>query len=154
MNNHFLAHIIRDVFSSRDFTIIYGQDRGLQTVLASTEHSIGALQLHSERDQDQDQDCFEYRFWEIGLNDPYLAYGNADLFISINYNPLIYDTDTETIAFQVKNLLKPGGKALMINPGDWAKDFKKIIQIDGFSTKEIMRYSMLQNENVLVYENI
>ena len=152
MNNHFLAHIIRDVFSKTNFTIIYGGDRSLQTTLATAEHSIGAFQLHTERDQDED--CFEYRFWEIGLNGPYLTYGDADLFISINYNPSTYDTNTETIAFQVKNLLKLGGKALIVNPGDWAKDFKRIFQIDGLATREIMRYSMLQNENVLVYENI
>ena len=152
MNNHFLAHIIRDVFPKRNFTIIYGEDRGLQEVLATPEHSIGAFQLHTERGPDKDS--FEYRFWEIGLNDPYLDYGDADLFISINYNPSTYDSNTETIAFQIKNLLKPGGKALIINPGNWAKDFKRIFQIDGFATREIMRYSMLQNESVLVYENI
>lgn len=152
MNNHFLAHIIRDVFPKTNFTIIYGGDRSLQEVLATSEHSIGAFQLHTETAQDED--CFEYRFWEIGLDDPYLGYGDADLFISINYNPSIGDTDTEAIALQIKKLLKPGGKALIVNPGDWAKDFKKIIEIDRFSTKEIMRYSMLQNESVLVYENI
>lgn len=152
MNNHFLAHIIRDVFPKANFTIIYGEDRNLQEVLATPEHSIGAFQLHTERGPDKDS--FEYRFWEIGLNDPYLDYGDADLFISINYNPSTYDSNTETIAFQIKNLLKPGGKALIINPGNWAKDFKRIFQIDGVATKEIMRYSMLLNESVLVYENI
>jgi hypothetical protein len=152
MNNHFLAHIIRDIFPNRNFTIIYGEDRGLQTVLATSEHSIGAFQLHTERDQDQDS--FQYKFWEIGLDDPCLAYGDADLFISINYNPLTYDSNTEAIAFQIKSLLKPGGKALIINPGTWAKDFNRILQIDEFATREMMRYSMLQNESVLVYENI
>ena len=152
MNNHFLAHIIRDVFPKTNFTIIYGGDRSLQTTLATVEHSIGALQLHSERDQDED--CFEYRFWEIGLNNPYIDYGDADLLISINYSPSIYDTDTEAIAFQIKNLLKPNGKALIINPGNWAKDLRRIIPIDGIATREIMRYSMLLNESVLVYENI
>ena len=152
MNNDFLAHVIRDIFPKRNFTIIYGEDRSLQEVLATAEHSVGAFQLHTERGSDKDS--FEYRFWEIGLNNPYLNYGDADLFISINYNPLTYDTDTEAIAFQVKNLLKPGGKALIINPGNWAKDLKRIIPIDGFATKEIMRYSMFQNESVLVYENI
>ena len=152
MNNNFLAHIVRDVFPKRNFTIIYGEDRSLQTVLDTPEHSVGAFQLHTERDQVEDS--FQYRFWDIGLNNPYIGYGEADLFISINYDPSIRDTDTQTIAFQVKNLLKLGGKALIVNPGDWAKDFKKIIEIDRFSTKEIMRYSMFQNESVLVYENI
>jgi hypothetical protein len=152
MNNHFLSHIIRDVFPKRNFTIIYGEDRSLQQTLATPEHSIGAFQLHTERDQREDS--FDYRFWEIGLNDPYVEYGDADLFVSINYNPSLYVTHTEAMAFQIKNLLKPGGKALIINPGDWAKDFKRIIQIDGFATKEIMRYSMFRNESVLVYENI
>jgi hypothetical protein len=152
MNNHFLAHVIRDIFPDTNFTIIYGEDRGLQEVLATSEHSIGAFQLHTERDSNKDS--FEYRFWEIGLNNPYLDYGNADLFISINYNPSTYDTDTEAIAFQVKNLLKPGGKALIVNAGNWAKDLKRIIPIDGVATKEIMRYSMLLNESVLIYENI
>ena len=152
MNNHFLAHVIRDIFPNTNFTIIYGEDRGLQEVLATSEHSIGAFQLHTERGSDKDS--FEYRFWEIGLNDPYLNYGDADLFISVNYNPSTYGTNTETIAFQIKNLLKPGGKALIINPGNWAKDFKRIFPIDGFATREIMRYSMFQNESVLVYENI
>lgn len=152
MNNHFLAHIIRDVFPNTNFTIIYGEDRSLQEVLATPEHSIGAFQLHTERGPDKDS--FEYRFWEIGLNDPYLDYGDADLFISVNYNPSTYDNNTEIIAFQIKALLKPGGKALIINPGNWAKDFNRILQIDGFATREIMRYSMLQNESVLVYENI
>ena len=152
MNNHFLAHIIRDIFPETNFTIIYGGDRSLQKVLATPEHSIGAFQLHTERGQVEDS--FEYRFWEIGLNEPYLDYGDADLLISINYSPSTYDTNTETIAFQIKNLLKPGGKALIINPGNWAKDFKRIIPIDGMATREIMRYSMLLNESVLVYENI
>jgi len=152
MNNHFLAHVIRDIFPKRNFTIIYGEDRSLQEALATPEHSVGAFQLHTERGSDKDS--FEYRFWEIGLNDPYVNYGNADLFISVNYNPSTYDTNTETIAFQIKNLLKPGGKALIINPGTWAKDFMRIFQIDGFATREIMRYSMFQNESVLVYENI
>ena len=152
MNNHFLAHIRRDIFPKTNYTIIYGEDRSLQEVLATPEHSVGAFQLHTERGPDQDS--FEYRFWEIGLNHPYLDYGDADLFISVNYSPSIYDTDTEAIASQVKNLLKPNGKALIINPGNWAKDLKRIIPIDGIATKEIMRYSMLLNESVLVYENI
>ena len=152
MNNHFLAHIIRDIFPKTNYTIIYGGDRSLQSALATPEHSIGAFQLHTERGKVEDS--FEYRFWEIGLNNPYLNYGDADLLISIDYSPSIHDTDTEAIAFQIKNLLKPDGKALIINPGNWAKDLKRIIQIDGAATKEIMRYSMLLNESVLVYENI
>lgn len=152
MNNNFLAHIIRDLFEKRSFTIIYGADQGLRLTLLDPQHSIGAYQMHSERDNVAD--TFEYRFWEAGVYDPFLSYGEADLFVSINYNPTVHQNAYVNLAIQIKQLLKNGGKAFVVNPGPWAKNIKNIMTIDGPTTKEAKRYSMLRNQDVLVYENI
>lgn len=152
MNNHYLAHIIRDIFPNRAFTVIYGNNQDLRLTLLSSEHSVGALQLHTERDAIKE--IFEYRFWEPALTNPFISYGDVDLFISINYDPIIDSKHTLYMAIQIKRLLKQGGKALIINPGEWANRIKNVMRIDGISTKEIKRYSMIKDENVLIYENI
>jgi hypothetical protein len=153
MNNDFIAHVIRDVFPKRSYTVIYGSDEELKNTLSKPEHSIGAYQFHTERDPKL-KDSFYYRFWEIGINNPYINYGETDLFISINYNPTVYPVDKSPIGFQVKKLLKNGGKAMLVNPGAWSEKIDLFMSLDNNSIKEIKRYSMFKNENVLVYENI
>ena len=152
MDNNFLAHIIRDLFPNRNFTLIYGADQSLRIKLLEPEHSIGAFQLHTERSNIED--TFLYRFWDAGLNDPFIEYGDADLFVSIDYNPNLHSNSMLNIAIQVKKLLKPGGKAFIINPGSWAKNLKTIMRIDGITTREAKRYTMLKDQDILIYENI
>jgi hypothetical protein len=152
MDNNFLSHIVRDLFLERVSTIIYGWDEGLRVELLKPEHSIGAFQMHTERNNFEDSP--EHRFWEIGINDPYIDYGNADLFISINYNPNLFTKDLTYVALQVKKLLKVGGKAILINPGYWSNNIKNLMTIDGITTREAKRYSMLKDEDILIYENI
>jgi hypothetical protein len=153
MNNDFIAHVIRDVFSKRNYTVIYGGNEDLKNALSKPEHSIGAYQFHTERDSKL-EDSFYYRFWEIGVDNPYINYGETDLFISINYNPTVYQVDKLVIGSQIKKLLKNGGKAMLVNPGTWSEKIDFFMSLDNISIKEIKRYSMFKNENVLVYENI
>lgn len=152
MDSNFLAHIIRDLFPNRAFTVIYNWDEGLRKELLMPQHSVGAFQLHTERSNDED--TFERRFWEAGINNPFIEYGDVDLFISINYDPVVYPNRYMDIALQIMHLLKPGGKALIINPGSWARNIKNVMTIDGITTKEAKRYAMLRDQDVLVYENI
>lgn len=152
MNNNFLSHIIRDLFPKRAFTVIYGADQDLKLTLLDPIHSVGAFQLHTEKKDVED--VFDYRFWDAGLNNPFISDGCADLFISINYNPKLKPEYTSNIAIQIKQMLKQGGKALVINPGYWARNLKNVMTIDGITTKEARRYSMLKDQDILVYENI
>jgi len=152
MDNNFLSHIIRDLFPKREFTVIYGWDEGLRLEFIKPEHSIGAFQMHTEKTSTED--TFEHSFWEIGINDPYIAYGDTDLIISINYNPHLSTKDLTYVALQFKNLLKVGGKAMLINPGYWSSNLKKVMRIDAITTREAKRYSMLKDEDILVYENL
>lgn len=152
MDNNFLSHIIRDLFPNRAFTVIYNWDESLRKELLTPQHSVGAFQLHTERNNVED--TFERRFWEAGINNPFIQYGDVDLFISINYDPVVYPNKYMDIALQIMYLLKPSGKALIINPGSWARNIKNIMTIDGITTKEAKRYSMLKDQDVLVYENI
>jgi hypothetical protein len=152
MNYDFLAHIIRDLFSNRNFTLIYGADQILRIKLLEPQHSVGAFQLHTERSNIED--TFEYRFWEAGINNPFVNYGDVDLFISINYKPNLYFDNSMKMGLQVKNLLKPGGKAMVVNPGSWARDLKTLMRVDGVTTREARRYSILRDQDILIYENI
>ena len=58
------------------------------------------------------------------------------------------------LAKQVKNFLKPGGFAMIVNPGIWANDLGNYLTTNEQVKTEIKRYSMFKNKNVLVYENI
>ena len=62
--------------------------------------------------------------------------------------------DTDMVANQIKNFLKPGGFAMVVNPGVWANDLGKYLTINAQMLTNIKRYSMFKNQNVLVYENI
>ena len=108
VNNHFIAHIIRDTFSEKNFTVIYGNDTTLRDTLLLPEHSIGAFQMHSDQGSEIKYDNCE--FWNIGLDNPHISYGDVDLFISINYNPELQSINKDKIATQIKNLLKPKAK--------------------------------------------
>jgi hypothetical protein len=152
MNTDFISHIIRDTFVEKNFTVIYSDDTELKEVLLLPNHSIGAFQLHSELNQENDK--IDYKFWNIGLSNPHIQYGDVDLFVSINYNPTINNLNKQKAALQIKMLLKDKGKAFIVNPGEWASDLDKHMSIDSESITNIKRYSMFKNENVLVYENI
>lgn len=152
INNHFIAHVIRDTFVEKNFTVIYGNDTTLRDTLLLPEHSIGAFQMHSDQGSEIKYDNCE--FWNIGLDNPHISYGDVDLFISINYNPELQSINKDKIATQIKNLLKPKAKILLVNPGNWADNIKQFLCIDLYSTTNVKRYSMFKDQDVVVYENI
>lgn len=152
MNWDYAAHIIRDVFPQRVFTTLYGRSKELIDVLHTPEHSIGAFLLHTERQKYFSNDYCKY--WEAGVNGMHFGESICDLFISFNYDPELLNGDTNMVARQIKNFLKSGGFAMLVNPGVWANDLGKYLIFNAQVETEIKRYSMFKNQNVLVYENI
>jgi hypothetical protein len=152
MNWNFVAHIIRDIFPQRIFTTLYGRNKELLDVLRTPEHGIGAFMLHTERGKYFSNDHCKY--WEAGVNDVYFSESVCDLFISFNYDPELLNGDTDMLARQIKNFLKPGGFAMIVNPGIWADDFERHLTINAQVETEIKRYSMFSQQDVSVYENI
>lgn len=152
MNKDYLCHIIRDIFQSKNFTVIYGSDYELREKLASSKHSVGAYMLYTSDDK---KDIPEYAYhWLAGINHPYFTPGSCDLFISINYDPIIYNELYGNICLQLNSLLKSGGIIFLINPGMWASKIDESFIRRNDIEKELKRYAMLKNEKILVYENI
>jgi hypothetical protein len=152
MDWDYVAHIIRDVFPQTTFTTLYGRSKELLDVLHTPKHGIGAFMMHTERGKYLSND--ECKYWEAGINGIYFGQSICDLFISFNYDPELLNDDTDMVARQIKSFLKPGGFAMVVNPGVWANDLGKYLTINAQVETEIKRYSMFKNENVLVYENI
>jgi len=152
MNWNFVAHIIRDVFKKTVNTIYYGDDNSLEPIFNSNEHSIGVLMLRSEEEIEYDEPYIYY--WAAGIDDLFFSEEYCNLFISFNYNPQIFNDDYNKVALQLKNLLKKDGYIFLVNPGMWASCLGLFLKRNNQIEKEIKRYSMFTNENVLVYENI
>ena len=153
MNWNHVAHIIRDVFKKNSFTVCYQGDVGLSSTLYTMEHGIGALRLWSGLEQPLENSENNY-YWPAGL-DPMLFSDNClDLFISINYDPEIFNNDYQQVAQEVRRVLKPGGFAFVVNPGVWSSHLSTKLTPDIQIEKEIKRYSLFKNEDVYVYENI
>ena len=155
MNYNFLCHIIRDIFERKHNTVLYSEVNDsllLREVMKSNEHSMESFVLHTDRSK---REYFDgVAFWEIGYNEPYMGYNYADLFISIDYNPEILTNDNTFIADQVKNILKHGGHALIINPGDWASSIELHLERNNKIEIEAKKYSMLSGKRIFIYENI
>ena len=155
MNYNFLCHIIRDIFLRKSNTLIYGDLKNslkLREFMLSNEHSIGNFILHSDKDHQEYFDGTAY--WNIGVNDPYVDYDFCDLFLSVNYNPVIEFNNMEHAAEQVKSLLNHGGHAVFINPGEWFSLVGNYLSLNEDLTQEAKKYSMLSSERVFIYENI
>lgn len=152
MNWDYVAHIIRDIFPQRTFTIIYGRNKELIDILHTPEHGIGAFMLHTERGKYFSNDWCKY--WEAGVDSMYFGESVCDLFISFDYDPELLNGDTDMVAKQIKNFLKPGGFAMIVNPGIWADDLGKHLTINAQVETEIKRYSMFSQQDVSIYENI
>lgn len=152
MNNNFLAHAIRDVFQETDFTVIYGADIDLRETLASSEHAIGAYILHTDRDINYEHDyCY---YWEAGVNHPFFTENSCDLFISVNYDPSIFNEWYDNIGLQLCSVMKPGGLIFLINPGKWASTLEDFFIVREDLIKELSRFEFLFDQEVFVYENI
>lgn len=111
-------------------------------------HGIGSLRLHSEMYLTEDQ-----YYWPIGEADIYFG-PRADLFVSINYNP-IYDKNLlAQIAEQIKCTMLPGGIVFIVNHDGWAEKLSDFLLVRPDLEKEVKRYSLFKGEDVRVYENI
>lgn len=152
MNNNFICHIIRDLFVEKTFTVLYGRKKNLLNTMRTAEHGIGAFVLHTEREKYFSND--QCKYWEAGVDSIYFGESICDLFVSFNYDPELLNGDTNMVATQIKNFLKPNGFVFLVNPGVWAVDLAKHLTRNSYLETEIKRYSMFKHENVLVYENI
>jgi len=150
--NH-IAHIIRDIFKNNSFTVCYQEDMGLSNTLYTAEHGIGAMKLWSALKPPLENSDNNY-YWPAGLNPMLFSDDCVDLFISINYDPEVFNNDYQQVAEEIKRVLKPGGFAFVVNPGTWASHLATKLIPDIQIEKEIKRYSLFKNENVYVYENI
>jgi hypothetical protein len=151
-NCNFVAHIIRDTLNTSGQVCLYGDNFCLHQELKKPEHSIGSFMLHTESLLvPQSEDC---QYWEIGVNNPYLAYRSVDLMLSISYNLSLTRPRSFSSAIQISNLLKIGARMVVINPGSWADSLDLVMQRNAFLEDEMKRFSLLKEEKVAVYENL
>jgi SAM-dependent methyltransferase len=153
MNWNHVAHIIRDVFKNTSFTVCYQGDMDLANTLYTTEHGIGAIRLWSALEAPLENSENNY-YWPAGLTPMLFSDGCVDLFVSINYDPEIFDDNYGQVVQEIKRVLKPGGFAFVVNPGAWASDLVTELTLDSQIEKEIKRYSLFTDKDVYVYENI
>ncbi len=148
MNNNFICHIIRDVFPERKFTILYDRTKSLFDEMHTPLHGIGAFRMHSEHYSTE-----ENYYWDLGKVGTYFG-ASADLFVSINYNP-IYDKNLlSQIAEQIKCTMLPGGIVFIVNHDGWAEKLSDFLLARPDLEKEVKRYSLFKGEDVRIYENI
>jgi hypothetical protein len=148
LNNNFICHIIRDVFPERKFTILYDRTKSLFDEMHTPLHGIGAIRMHSEHYSTEEQ-----YYWPIGEADTYFG-PRADLFISINYNPIYNKNLLVEIARQIKETMLPGGIVFIVNHDGWAEKLSDFLLVRSDLEKEVKRYSLFKGEDVRVYENI
>ncbi|MFZ4104905.1 hypothetical protein [Flavobacterium sp.] len=153
MNWNFVAHIIRDIFADTNFTICYELDKQLSETLKKPEHSIGAFSMYTSLNA-LAENIDERYYWAAGRSGMFFEEECADLFISINYDPEILDNDYENVANVIQKVLRPGGFAMLVNPGIWAAAVGGSLLQNISLENEIKRYSIFKDEDVRVYENI
>jgi SAM-dependent methyltransferase len=125
----------------------------LANTLYTAEHGIGAMRLWSALEAPLENSENNY-YWPAGLNPMLFSDDCVDLFISINYDPEIFNNNYDQVAEEIKRVLKPGGFVFVVDPGTWASHLATKLIPDTQIEKEIKRYSMFKNESVYVYENI
>lgn len=160
---NFISHIIRDIFPYRGNTIIFGEYSELLDCFYSPEHSIGAYMLHCNKANGWKPEylysSLKYaphdaiKGWYIQENDSFFGADFCDLFISINYKVDNIGHPIK-IAENIKNVMKPNAIGLIVNPGIWASEMMNLNKVNYDLIKEVKRYSIFRNEQVLVYENI
>ena len=153
MNWNHVAHIIRDIFKNNSFTVCYQENMNLANILYTAEHGIGAMRLWSALEAPLENSENNY-YWPAGLNPILFSDDCVDLFISINYDPEIFNNNYDQVAQEIKRVLKPGGFILAVNPGKWASNLESEFIADSQIEKEIKRYSLFTDKDVYVYENI
>lgn len=151
MNNHFLAHIIRDIFKEKAFTVYYGLDISFIETLRTSEHGIGVFHLHSE---DKVEFLDDSIYWNAELNDCSFSSDVCDLFISIDYHPNIGSEYHGNYLSSIERIIKPGGYILLINPMKTFYDISDNFIVRNDLVKECKRYSLLRDAEVIVYESI
>jgi len=160
---NFISHIIRDIFPYQGNVIIFGEYPELLDCLYSPQHSIGAYMLHCNEVNDWKPDYLysnlkhaptdAIKGWYIRENDSFFGEAFCDLFISINYQ--VDDIGHPIrIAENIKRIMKPNSIGFIVNPGSWASELVNFNYINYNLIREVKRYSIFKDEQVLVYENI
>lgn len=152
MNNNFLAHIIRDIFHKKNFTVYYGLDYNFISTLKSNEHSIGAFHVHSENSLKEQGDGTYY--WLVNTDALFFEANCCDLFISYDYDPDIEQQNIQQAINYVHEVIKPGGLLFLVNPGKVFSDIPDTFINRWDLVQELKRYKMLSDKEVFVYESI
>jgi hypothetical protein len=150
MNWDHAAHVVRDVFGNRGFTIYYGEDPEFTETLRTSTHGIGAFLMHSNVEK---RFHFDYeRYWCIGTN-MFFDADTCDFLISFDYDPVFHGSPFGIPPY-IDRLMKREGLIFLVNPGRWAEYLGDMFILRKDLQAEVKRYSMFKNENVLVYEKV
>lgn len=152
MNNSYIAHIVRDIFPIHSACMYYGIDKSFVDTLNTSEHGIGSINFYSS--QETVSNLENFTCWNIENSRLHVGDNFFDLFISIQYDPDIDNDSCVVIGSEIKRVLKKNALLLVINCDKISKCFENIFAKRKDIIKEVKRYSILKNENVLVYENI
>lgn len=152
MNNTYIAHIIRDIFPIHSASMYYGVNKSFADTLNTSEHGIGSLNFYSSQETVPNLENFTP--WNTENSRLHIGDNFFDLFISIQYNPKVDEDSCAVFGSEIKRVLKKNALLLVINCDKISKCFENMFTKRKDIIKEVKRYSILKEENVLVYENI
>lgn len=153
MNWDFVAHSIRDVFFGKTPILVYGNDLSVLDSFRSSVHALETFVVHSEKNDKKMNKMYSY-FWDIGEGNLFFNNNFCDLFLSIEYDPIINHEKYHEIFLSLKNVLKKNGFIILVNPGSWAKRIGDYFEYREDMSNELKRYFMFKEKNVFIYENV
>lgn len=159
INWHFVSHIIRDVFDKPITPAVLTDDASCMFDFRSSEHSLGfiGVSLDGFRNTEprfpiQEQIYFD---WDIYNPRYILGVDHSDFLISIDYSPRVdYKMiSLNNLANVLMSFIQNKKPIVLINPGLWADGLNKLPRIPELEN-ELKRFSLFDNKEVIVYENL
>ncbi len=165
MNNNFLCHVIRDVFNPTGQVVLYGENLDLFDTLYAPEHSIGAYMLHSDYSVLDPKDFKTsanvknanidlVKQWPLEYNNCFFGLDFCELFVSVNYDPVMLINNFYGAATNIKSMMKKNGLLFLVNPGVWSYNLDLFFDVRFDLIHEIHKYRIFKDDKILVYENV